>query len=347
MNNSSSCNAYSPVGSAIIAVPYGIALVVCLLAMVLVCALKLYRKPVYRLALYQVVAASAYAALILLEPLIFLNNDMVDDPDTFKPLCKTAATLDLYIAWTKVLLALCVTIHLFCFVVFHKNLKKFEVVYIAVSLGIPGMIIIAPHATQTFGLSGSWCWIQGWKDNCPEDPLLVGAIEQYVLWFGSTTLILVVEMAAMITMVIILYRRSQGRSLVADNGKGASVGFTCVGDEDQIRKALRQVFPLAVYPVLFSVFSVLPFAYRVYDGPASVGLTVASGSSPAGWSLSVGITLIVHISLAMRGKRRRAKLRQLRNVENERRHGHSDGRKRHIGAQRNQLSCTGCELFYE
>ena len=302
--NNSSCNAYSPAGSAIIAVPYGTALVVCLFAVILVCALKLYKKPVYRLALYQVVAALAYAALILFEPLIFLNDDIVNDPDTFRPLCATVATLDLYIAWTKVLLALCVTIHLFCFTVFYKNLKNFEALYVAASLAIPVAIVIVPHTTDSYGLSGSWCWIQSWKDNCPQDPLLAGITEQFVLWFVPTVVILVVEMVAVIVMVIVLCRRAHSRAPAN------------VSDDDQNRKALKQLLPLVAYPILFSVFLILPFVYRVYDGPATLGLTVASGSSPAGWSLSMGITLIVHIYLTRRAKRKRTK--QLRcNIEEE------------------------------
>lgn len=309
MNNSTSCNLYTSVGSAILAAPYAVALVVCLVAAILVCALKLYRKSVYRLALYQVLAASAYATLLLFESLLVLKDDVINEGESFKPLCRTAATLDLYISWTKVLLALCVTIHLFCFAVFHKNLKNFEWVYVAVSLFIPGLIIIPPHATNTFGLSGSWCWIEIWKDNCPETPSLVGSTEGYVLFFAPTMLIVVVEMASMLIMVVVLYRRGRRRA-VADEENASFI------DDNQNQKALRQLFPLAAYPILYIIFLILPVFYRVYEGPGSIGLTVASGSCPAGWSLSTGITLIAHICVTRRGKRRTAKLRG-RNTEDE------------------------------
>ena len=119
-----------------------VAVIVCTLAAILVFILELCNKLVYRLALYQVVAALFLAVMDILETTIFINYD--ENPKLYDVLCKAIGLLGMYSQWMKLLFTMWVTFHLFCFAVLHKNLKKLEVLYVVTSLLIPAVIACVP-----------------------------------------------------------------------------------------------------------------------------------------------------------------------------------------------------------
>ena len=106
---------------------------VCTLAAILVFVLKLHRKVVYRLSLYQVLASLAFAAVEVLQ-IISADRKKIA---AFSLACTVIAALVLYLRWVKLLFTMWVTFHLFCFAVFYKNLKKLEGLYVVTSLLIP------------------------------------------------------------------------------------------------------------------------------------------------------------------------------------------------------------------
>ena len=98
------------------------AVLVCLLAAILVIILRLFKKVVYRLALYQVLASLALATNMILQ------NILLDYNHNYGRQCIAMGWLLLYAEWMKLLFTMWVTFHLFCFAVLHKNLKKFVIV---------------------------------------------------------------------------------------------------------------------------------------------------------------------------------------------------------------------------
>ena len=173
MNNS--CSGYSTSVAIILGVSNGSSVFVCLFAAILVGIFKLYQQTVYRLALYQVLAALMLGTVLVVE-VIFVNYQ--NAPETYHRACVAVAFLLLYSMWVKVVSTVWVTVHVFCYAVRYKNLKKLEGIYVATSLLIPVLIAIVPLTTHTYGLAGSWCWIQNWKNNCPTETLTLGIIEQ-------------------------------------------------------------------------------------------------------------------------------------------------------------------------
>ena len=103
-----------------------VSILVCLLAVTMVIALKLYKKAVYRLALYQVLSSLALAAVEVLQT-IFVNYSQ--NPLVYGRVCTGIGYLASYVEWMKLLFTMWVTFHIFCFVVLHKNQKRFEVLY--------------------------------------------------------------------------------------------------------------------------------------------------------------------------------------------------------------------------
>ena len=95
-----------------------------MLAAILVPHLELYKKHVYRLALYQVLSALAMALVFIMQ-VMFINYD--DSPYIYGQIyIPVFIFLGLYTEWIKLLFTMWVTFHLFCFAVLHKNMKKLE-----------------------------------------------------------------------------------------------------------------------------------------------------------------------------------------------------------------------------
>ena len=102
-------------------------ILVCLLASTMMLAFRLYRKVVYRLALYQVLSSLALAFVSVFQ-IIFINYHT--NTGAYGRACIAIAWLILYAEWMKLLFTIWVTIHLFFFAVLLKNLKKLEALYV-------------------------------------------------------------------------------------------------------------------------------------------------------------------------------------------------------------------------
>ena len=89
----------------------------------------LHRNVLYRLTLYQVFTAMMFGAALIANA---ATNSIV------------LAGISYYMAWVKVMATMWLTVHLFAFVVCHKNFKKLEPLYVASSLIIPVPFGVVP-----------------------------------------------------------------------------------------------------------------------------------------------------------------------------------------------------------
>ena len=187
---------------AVLAATNGVSVVVCLLAVILVLRLKLYKTIVYRLALYQVLLGLVLASVGFMQG-VFINY--VESPKIHGRICTAIGLLKLYTEWMKLLFTMWVTFHLFYFAVLHKNLKKLEMLYIVTSLLVPALIAIVPLVTHSYGVSsdGNICYIYANTS--------VSFIERLALWDGPAMLMLIAASTAMVVMVIKLARQVRRR----------------------------------------------------------------------------------------------------------------------------------------
>ena len=285
MNNSSFCNGFALASLIALSSSNAVSVFVCLLAAVLACALKVHKKNVYRLALYQVLASLVYAGSSVCQMFLLYHHASLtqNDESELVRLYQALAFTIVFASWMKVCFAAWVTFHLFIFAVFHKNMKKLEVLYVVSSLLVPAVLACVPFATHSYGLQGSVCWIQSWKDNCPTNISVVGVVEQFALTYGPSMVVLLIVSVAMVVMVVAILCRSRKYH----NGQNS--------------KALQQLLPLAVYPLLFFVFTIPPYANRLYGTRTNIShstayaLSIMGAVSVASWSFFTGISLIVHI----------------------------------------------------
>ena len=287
MVNSSGVNT-SISNHAVLAVANGVSVLVCLLAAILLCCLKLYKKLVYRLALYQVLSALVLASVGAMQ-VVFINYDEL--PTIYRRLCTAIGFLVVYTEWTKLLFTMWVTFHLFCFAVLHKNLKKLEVLYVVTSLLVPALIAIVPLVTHAYGLNsdGNICYIYANTS--------VAFIERLALWDGPAMLMLIAASTAMVVMVTKLTSQVRRRSK-----------YKPITDGDQFTKALKQVLPLVAFPVLFFIFEIPVFIFHVYTTQHSTpkeGMYIADVVCFALWSASSGATVLIHMSVVRICSRRR------------------------------------------
>ena len=261
---------------------------VCLLAAILVFVLRLHNKIVYRLALYQVLAGFILSLAQLLQVVIGISKSV--DSQLYDRLCIALGWFGMYSQWVKLLFTVWVTFHLFCFAILHKNLRKLEVLYVVSSLLVPILIAAVPLITHSYGYSSvDGCYIPAYAGNATLNDAI---IERFALWDGPALVILLVLSITMAVMVTILGGRVYRIRLK----------YEPINDGDQLSKALKQLLPLAAFPILFLLFIVPVFIYDVYYSfvtpKPNENLVLTAYIFVILWSLTSGLTLIVHISVA-------------------------------------------------
>ncbi|KAL5517100.1 hypothetical protein EMCRGX_G002571 [Ephydatia muelleri] len=272
----------------------GASVLVCSVAVVLVVVFKLYKQFAYRLALYQVLAAMAFGVACAVEA-IFVNYD--SNPETYSRACQGIASVFFCLEWVKLMFTNCVTFHLFCFAVLHKNFKRLEPVYIISSLALPAAFASVPYMTSSYGRSGAWCWIQDWKNNCPSEILEAGNVETFALWYGPAFCLLLVDSIAMVAMGVVLGCRARHRGDVSRD----SLLLSAMSTNKAHKSALNQLLPLLAYPVIFFVFILGMFSYRLYNSqprPPNYLLLKATAVLAPGVGLTAGVVLLAHIAVA-------------------------------------------------
>ena len=266
----------------------------CIVTVIIVLSLRLYKHFVHRLALYQVLASMFVSiAQCLLLLVINYNNS------TFHIVsCQVTALLFQYTLWVKLLFTLCLVFHLFCLAVCLKNFKKLELVYILLSVLFPLLHVWIPFIHNSYGIAGAVCWIRDWNDNCPTNKYEEGTIEQFVLWFGPLFVSLTVCVVAVGIVLSVLGWRAciMNQKLLETETEPLLIRQ----EQNRNKTALKELLPLLAYPIIFFVLALFPLIDRIYDAISSQGfylLVLAHLITIASWGFFSGLALLVHILL--------------------------------------------------
>ena len=255
----------------------------CLVALSWLFCMKLYKQFIYRLAAYQVIGSLLHALLIICQFTFLVYND------SKYPFCVTVSYLFQITVWIKACFGCWITFHLFCSAVLLKNMRKLEPLYVISSILFPIAISSVPLITKSYGPTGEWCWIQ--RKECGSTNL-AGFIEQFAVWYAPAFVILALQCIAMLTMMVTVYYRAHRKS-----------GENVFGRE-QNNVAFRQLLPLVAYPVLFCILIIPPLIERLYgftsSTPSNDGFRILLAICIPTWSLSAGVTLLLHIGALKR-----------------------------------------------
>ena len=283
-----------------------LATIACLIAVVLVFVFKLHKNFAHRLALYQVLAALFYGIILAIE-LVFIRHPELEANDLG---CAAIGFFFLYFSWVKLMFTSWVVLHLLCYSVFYKNLQYLEKLFVCISIGFPLLFVWVPFIpwqiatdinnisskTIAYGSAGAWCWIKNWENDCSEEKFLPGIFEQFILWYGPA---LFCSLVNSIGIIIIIAR------LVCCKPSSEEAPLLKSG---QRMKALKELLPLLVYPILFCVLLIPPLVNRVIGAIPNIQLgivassTVVSGVFIPFQPLFAGLALLVHIAVLKRPK---------------------------------------------
>lgn len=248
--------------------------------------------------MYQVLGAIGNGAFLIMD--LAFEKYYGAGPASLDYLCLATAYLTQFSLLVKLFFTIWLTFHLFCFAVYHKNMKGLEILYIVTAIVIPAGIAVVPFFTKTYGLSKGWCWIMNANDSsCPPAPIKIGIIEQFAMWYGPALIAFVLESGAMVTLLVTLGCRAYRKG-------GGGVSEPLVGQSVH-RKALKQMLPLVIYPLVFTVLIVPPLVNRILDaaqGRESIIRCKMDVVFIPLLFLAAGATLIVHVCFLLISKKK-------------------------------------------
>ena len=277
------------------------AIVVCLVALIMAFKFKLHKFLIHRLAIYQILSATLYSIVCVME-VIFIKYRY--DNDSYHIPCIIEGFMLEYTLWIKLMFTFCLTFHLFCLSVFHAMFARLEVFYVLTSVFGPLLFIWIPFVSIngskiTYGLAGAWCWIQNWKNNNASTNLVQGEVEQYALLYGpAISGLILCGVAVLVIAVVLIYRAYNCKCCRQDNDNESQPLLLKDDDLMKKRKTLREVLPLIIYPILSLMFYIPAFTNRligsIENKPNQMSFMWSAISLPL-VGLLAGVSLIVHI----------------------------------------------------
>ena len=295
MNNSScidtdDCNQPDPMTIKYTTVKVGLCIssVLFLTAVILVPAFKLHKLLVYRLALYQVI--SAKLCLIALALLLFGSSS--EDLDVEIAVCISIVSL-------KLMLTVWINFHLLMLSVWHKNLKRLELLYVGSSIIVAAIIFIV---TLELKENNTSIYSNASIDNNNTDNYYDNLQYEFIAMFSVASFLLLLSFLLVVVMMVTLCcRASEGIGIASVNQK-------------QHKKVLYEMMPLLVDPITFiiSITTILSimviFNFEILYG--SILLGFALFGSPVAvlmWSITCSCALIIHVSIVLCNKKRKHK----------------------------------------
>ena len=267
-----------------------VSVLVCLIGIILVVSLKLHRKFVYRLGMYQVIASAFFGFTRALQ---LIGLFLPDGDDRWGDFCKTTGYATVLSSWIKLFLSVWVTVHLFVFSVFLKNLKKLELLYVASSVLLSPVIAAIPLMTNSYGRAGAWCWItKGERNQCMDRQLDAGEIEQFTVWYGPAFIVLLINASlAIVIMSVAAFR-------IHFKVWGRNQEMLLQPGSNKSKQALTLLIPLLAYPLFFCILIIIPLVNRLYEAvehKRSLPLLVATAITIPSMGICAGFAMILHI----------------------------------------------------
>ena len=151
-------------------------------------------------------------------------------------------------------------------------------------MNVPAPLASVPQITHTYGVNRiGVCYFISQNDS-------IATIEKFSLVYGPEMVILFVSSIAMVAIVIKLVHIVRRRSK-----------YEPINDGDQFLRALKQLLPLSIFPMLFLVFIIpvltLSINLATTNSTPKNALSFSSTLFISMWGASSGTTLIIHLSV--------------------------------------------------
>ena len=265
---------------------------ICVIALLITCYYRLYKRFVHRLVIYQLLSAIMFSLMCSAE-LSFLNYDYNDNSMMMKALCGAVGFLVSVTIEIKFLITFWLTFYLFMFAVFSKDLYHLELLYVITSIGIPVICDWIPFVNGLYAVAGAWCWIKNWKGDCPNDKIMIGTIEQYAFEYAPGGLLFLIDLILIIVTIGVLLYRSYCWPVKTEYDP------LLERQAERQKKAFKEILPLMLYPIIFMILFLPSLIQRIYGAivpeTQRYFLFVLQVVTAPGWGLFVGVIVIIHI----------------------------------------------------
>ena len=255
---------------------------VCVIVVALMTFFRMFKLLTHRLILYMLVSALSYCVAVIVTISALWQNYWKGE---YNKWCEVEGFFLEYSLWVMFLSILMVTLHLTNLVLFeryHESIAKLEPFYLLFPWIFPAIITWIPFVHHNYGLSGPWCWIRLYNDDCSLNK--EGLIEVYALWYGDFILGLIFNNIGLIIVSILLCKRACQST--------TSMNYC---------KALKQASPLIAYPIVRQFLSAFSITNRIYTGVTGGHFTrwiyvVQALLSPS-WGLFAGLFTLGYLAI--------------------------------------------------
>ena len=267
-----------------------LAVVACCFTILIMLFQKAYKEFVHRLAFYLTITALVVSIVLLIRVAATEQRcgHLVVKDDNYR-LCAAMGFLLEYSALVALVFLFWVTFHIFMMAVFKQNFytsRKNEVACVVIAIVVPFLISIVPFIPFNqngimYGLTVPWCWIKATDENC--NAYNEGFSEQIALFYGPLTLLILFNFVVMVAAVIVLCRGTKAENKLRL--------------QNQYKKALKETWPLILYPLFFNIIFGLAIGPRVYYNITqndTLGLWVIHTMSLPCLTLFMPLAFILH-----------------------------------------------------
>ena len=255
----------------------GVSVFVNMMAVVLIVALRLHTKLVYRLALYQILS---YILLLVVWEVYLISKF---DSRLGKYSVGTVVTFSAYVYQ---ILCTWIVVHQFALAVCHKNLNRLEPLYVVSSLLVSSVMAVVSFALVFVANSETH------SSDC-------SAYDVFIIkrWIEGIFACLLIGLNCALVIVIglvlcfrVYCKRNGHRSL----------------SDQQHKKALCEMLPLLMYPVFSVVTPVLYAIMNHYDHAFDYRSRFVVSILTFTWSMMLALSIISHLGVVFCIRRRNA-----------------------------------------
>ena len=272
-------------------------------AILLIIRLKAWKKvelnPAARLALYLCVASLFNGIITVISTIVPVYNRLICDYLNANSFCTAASFLITYSVWAILVLMVWIYVQIIMAVLTdserygnsnfcrkyanYRDSIFYDGCVLATTLFIPIIFSIIPLTDtnpKLYGLAGAWCWIRARDDKCQD--ILAGIIEQFALWYAWVMAFSLVFVVTVVVVGVILYKTKQ---------------YARDADKDQYDRYLRDIRPLAIYPIVFTVIYGYGCANRIlyaFREETILWLWIPHGIADAFVSVMIPLFFLLH-----------------------------------------------------
>ena len=239
-----------------------LAVVACLVAIFLVVLGKSYRRFVYRLVLYFMIAVLLEALSLIVEqiPVEKLPNHTVDVRKGWESACSTFAFFDQVSHWIGNIVILWIFLYLLRLAWrlyrlevgnddsdLYQKVSKAEITGLALMFLVPLSFNWIPFALNMYGLSGLWCWLKMAENGCNGDQTL-GLTLIFVMFYGPLMFLMLFGFVSLGVIVAALCSHwNKVKGMV----------------KKRYMRGIQEIALVMIYPIVYNLICILLVTNRI------------------------------------------------------------------------------------